>query len=69
YQKAYAQSEKRKAYQKAYYEVFKNTGDREQAKIAGKQAIAFITESNKAKNSELESTSISPLSPPASQID
>ena len=44
--KAYAQTEKRKAYkkvyQKAYYEVFKNTGDREQAKIAAKQAVALI---------------------------
>ena len=69
YLKAYAQSGKRKAYQKAYYEVFKNTGDREQAKIAGKQAVAFIRESNKAKNRELESTSISPLPPPASQVD
>ncbi|USE34221.1 hypothetical protein [Endozoicomonas sp. SCSIO W0465] len=70
--KAYEQSEKRKAYQKAYqkayHEVFKNTGDREQAKIAGKQASAFIRESNKAKNSELESISISPP-PSASMVD
>ena len=76
YQKAYEQSEKRKAarkayrqsdiwkaYQKAYHEVFKNTGDREQAKTAGKQATAFIRKSNKARNSELESISISPLTP------
>ncbi|USE33738.1 hypothetical protein [Endozoicomonas sp. SCSIO W0465] len=62
--KAYRESEQGKAYQKAYYEVFKNTGDREQAKIAGKQATAFIRESNKAKNSELESISIFPLPPP-----
>ena len=52
-----------KAYQKAYYEVFKNTSDKEQAKIAGKQATAFMKKSNKAKNSELESISISPLTP------
>ncbi|WP_257293702.1 hypothetical protein [Endozoicomonas sp. YOMI1] len=68
YHKAYAQTEERKAYRKAYYKVFMNTGDKEQAKIAGKQAAAFIIESNKAKNSELESTSISPL-PPAFQTD
>ncbi|USE38722.1 hypothetical protein [Endozoicomonas sp. SCSIO W0465] len=61
--KAYRESEKGKAYQKAYYEVFKNTGNREQAKIAGKQATDFIRESNKVKNSELESISISPLPP------
>ena len=44
--KAYEQSEKRKAYKKAYHKayhrVFKNTGDREQAKIAAKQAAALI---------------------------
>ena len=61
--KAYRQSDIGKAYQKAYYEVFNNTGDREQAKIAGKQAIAFIRESNKTKNSELGSISISALTP------
>ncbi len=64
-QKAYAQSEKQKAYQKAYYEVFKSTGDREKARIAGKQATALIKESNIAKNNEVGSTSISP--PPAFQ--
>ena len=70
--KAYEQSEKRKdyqkayhkAYQKAYREVFNKTGDREQAKIAGKQATAFMRKSNKAKNSELESIPISSLTPP-----
>ena len=55
YQKAYEQSEKRKAYlkayRKAYYEVFNKTGDREQAKIAGKQATAFMRKSNKFRNS------------------
>ncbi len=61
-QKAYAQSEK----QKAYYEVFKSTGDREKARIAGKQATALIKESNIAKNNEVGSTSISPP-PPAFQ--
>ena len=66
---AYRQSDKcrayqkdyQKAYQKAYNEAFKNTGDREQAKIAGKQAVAFIRNSHKAKNSELEAISISSL--------
>ena len=66
---AYRQSDKyrayqkdyQKAYQKAYNEAFKNTGDREQAKIAGKQAAAFIRSSHKAKNSELEAISISSL--------
>ncbi|WP_257294153.1 hypothetical protein [Endozoicomonas sp. YOMI1] len=57
YGKAYVQSEKgkatQKAYQKAYYKTFKNTGDKEQAKIAGRQAAACIRESNKAKNNEL----------------
>ena len=61
--KAYLQSDENKAYQQAYHKVFKNTGDREQAKIAGKQASAFIRKSNKARNSELDSISISPLSP------
>ena len=69
--KAYEQTEQRKAshnayqkaYQKAYREVFKNTGDKEQAKMAGKQASALIRASNKAKNSKLESMSISPLTP------
>ena len=67
YQKAYEQSEKRKAYlkayQKAYYEVFNKTGDREQAKIAGKQATAFMRKSNKSRNSELESITVSPITP------
>ena len=65
YQKAYRQTDMYKAYQKvyqkAYREVFNKTGDREQAKIAGKQATAFMRKSNKAKNSELESITISPL--------
>ena len=65
--KAYEQSEQRKAsrnaYQKAYREVFNKTGDKEQAKIAGKQARALIKKSNKTKKSELESISISPLTP------
>ncbi|USE35544.1 hypothetical protein [Endozoicomonas sp. SCSIO W0465] len=69
YQKAYRESEKgkaylkayQKAYRKAFYKVFKNTGDREQAKMAGKQATAFIRELHKAKNSEFESMSIHPL--------
>ncbi|MGI2027426.1 hypothetical protein [Endozoicomonas acroporae] len=58
---AYENSEKRKAcqrgyqkvYQKAYYHVFKNTGDRERARIAAKQAIALKRESDKTKNNEL----------------
>ena len=65
--KTYEHSEKRKAYQKAYQkaynEVFKNTRDRGQAKIAGKRAAAFIIKSNKFRNSELESISNSPLTP------
>ncbi|USE34220.1 hypothetical protein [Endozoicomonas sp. SCSIO W0465] len=61
YRKAYRESDKAKAYQKAYHEVLKNTDDREQAKTAGKQAVALIKESNKAKKSELESIFISPL--------
>ena len=61
--KAFFQSDKWKAYQKAYRKVINNTGDKEQAKIAGKQASAFIKESIKAKNSELESMSISPITP------
>ena len=40
--KAYHESDKCKAYQKAYREVFNKTGDKEQAKIAGKQASALI---------------------------
>ena len=44
--KAYRQSDKGKAYlkayQEAYYEVFNKTGDRKQAKIAGKQATACM---------------------------
>ena len=71
YQKVYRQSDKSKAYQKdyqkvykeAYREVFNKTGDREQAKIAGKQATAFMKKSNKSRNSELESITISPLTP------
>ena len=75
--KAYRESDKarayhkayHKAYQKAYREVFRNTGDKEQAKIAGKQATAFMRKSNKKKNSEFESISISPLTPqPASPL-
>ena len=45
--KAYRQSEKAKAYQDAYYKVFYSTGDRAQARIAGRQASAFIRKSNK----------------------
>ena len=56
YQKVYRQSDKSKAYQQAYQkaykeaynEVFNKTGDKEQAKIAGKQATAFIRKSNKS---------------------
>ncbi|WP_422459523.1 hypothetical protein [Endozoicomonas sp. ALB115] len=54
--RAYGQTEQRKAYIKAYYKVLRNTGDKEQAKIAGKQAAAFVR--NKAKNNGLESTSM-----------
>ena len=65
--KAYEQSKKRrayhKAYQKAYYKVFNKTGDKEQAKIAGRQATALMRKSNEAKKSELESISISSLTP------
>ncbi len=47
-------SERGKAYQmlyrRAYSEVFKNTGDKAQARIAGRQATAFIKKSNKTKN-------------------
>ena len=50
--KAYEHSEKRKAYQKAYQkaynEVFNSTGDRERARVAGKQATAFIRKLNKS---------------------
>ncbi|WBA81994.1 hypothetical protein [Endozoicomonas sp. GU-1] len=57
YQRVYIQSEQAKscnfAYQKAYYEVFKKTGDREQARIAGRQASELIRESNKTKNNAL----------------
>ena len=63
--KAYENSEKRKAYQKAYQkaynEVFRNTRDREQAKIAGKRAAAFVIKLNKSRNSDLELIPISPL--------
>ena len=52
--KAYEQTEKRKAYlkayQEAYYEVFNKTGDRKQAKIAGKQATACMRKKNRKKN-------------------
>ncbi len=63
----YAQSGKWQTDRKAYYKAFKNTGDKEQAKIAGKQAVALIRESNKAKNNELESTSTG-ITPAAFQI-
>ena len=67
YQKIYRQSDKSKAYQqayqKAYREVFNKTGDREQAKIAGHQATAFMSKSNKSSNSELESIIVSPITP------
>ena len=60
--KAYEQSEKRKAYrkvyQKAYNEVFNSTGDREQARIAGKQAAAFIRKSNKSPPVPAESSPV-----------
>ena len=65
--KAYRQSDEGKAYQKAHHEVFNNTGDREQAKIAGKQVTAFIKNRIKLKNNELESITTSPL--PASQTE
>ncbi|MBO9482653.1 hypothetical protein [Salinisphaera sp. G21_0] len=57
--RAYEKSEQRKAYIKVYYKVLRNTGDKEQARIAAKQAAAFVRKSNKAKNNELESTSMS----------
>lgn len=65
--RAYEHTEKRKAYQrayqkvykKAYYHVFKNTGDRVRARIAARQAIAFKKESDKTKNNELSSASVS----------
>ena len=66
--RAYEQSKKRKAYmktyQKAYYEVLNKTGDREQAKIAGKQATAFMRKLNKSGHSEPESITVSPITPP-----
>ncbi len=52
--KAYLQSDEWKAYQKAYREVFNKTGDKEQAKIAAKQASASIRKLKEAKKSELE---------------
>ena len=65
--RAYEQSKKRKAYiktyQKAYYEVLNKTGDREQAKIAGKQATAFMRKLNKSGNSEPDSITVSPITP------
>ncbi|MGI2029136.1 hypothetical protein [Endozoicomonas acroporae] len=58
YQRVYAQSEKCKSYQaayrKAYYEVLRNTGDRKQARIAGRQAAGLIRDSNKTKNNAVE---------------
>ncbi|WP_422450976.1 MULTISPECIES: hypothetical protein [unclassified Endozoicomonas] len=65
--RAYAKSEKRRAYQRAYqrvyqksyYHVFKKTGDREQARIAARQATAFQKELDKTKNNELSSVSVS----------
>ncbi|WBA85731.1 hypothetical protein [Endozoicomonas sp. GU-1] len=54
--RAYGQTEQRKAYIKAYNKVLRNTGDKEQAKIAGKQAAALVR--NKAKNNGLEPTSM-----------
>ena len=69
YRKNYEQSEEREAYkraykrayhkayqkpyEKAYNEVFMNTLDKEQAKIAGRQARALIKKSNKANNSDI----------------
>ncbi len=57
YRKAYGESEKGKAYRKAYNmaynEVFNNTGDEEQARIAGKQATAFLRESYRTKSNEV----------------
>ena len=61
--KAYRESDGGKAYQNTYHKVFKKTGDRELAKIAAKQASAFIRESNKARKSDLESISSSPITP------
>ena len=52
--KAYLQSDEWKAYQKAYQKVLRNTGDKEQAKIAAKQASASIRKLKEAKKSELE---------------
>ncbi|WP_157794344.1 hypothetical protein [Endozoicomonas ascidiicola] len=46
-QKAYKQSEKYKASQKAYHDVLSRTGDREQAKIAGKNASAAALSQSK----------------------
>ena len=64
--KAYRESEIGRAYQKAYHKALKNTGDKEQAKLAGKKATAAIRKRKlkKARKSELESISISPLTPP-----
>ena len=68
--KAYRESEKGMAYQKAYQKALKDTGDKEQAKIAGKKATAAIRKRKlkKARKSELESISISPLTP-APRVD
>ncbi|MGO0306010.1 hypothetical protein ACTL6P_05240 [Endozoicomonas acroporae] len=54
--RAYEKTGQRKAYIQAYYKVLRKTGDKEQAKIAGKQAAALVR--NKAKNNGLESTSM-----------
>ncbi len=47
-------SERGKAYRtlytSAYNKVFRHTGDKAQARIAGRQATAFMMDSNKAKN-------------------
>ncbi len=56
YQKAYRESSQGraclKAYRKAYHKVLRVTGEIEQARIAGRQATAFIREANKANNNE-----------------
>ena len=58
YFKAYRQSDKYKAYQRAYQKVLNSTGDKEQAKIAGRQASgqasAFIRKWKISKNNEPE---------------
>ncbi len=52
-----------KAYRKAYYPVLKNTGDIEKARIAGRQATAFVKEANRARKMSLKQTPLP--SPPA----